>query len=416
MQWLLPQQVPADVEYREYHPASWVQLAIVAVSLGMLAGLAIRLFISLGPAGAYEYRLWRWEADTLVGTLFQAAGVARDGHGDLNDSETLELYYRYTSQIRGELNTASPDDALVDALVSERAVYAKDVERILVTRIDGAIAAAGLRESLPFFNDVAVTWPPVGFKVTQPPQLLVVSPRDRIARDSDTLLRTGLSSSEVEKLEADSSGENSVAIVVSIGGLAAYPAFVRDDRSYRATVETAAHEWIHHYLAFYPLGQIWGQHGTATILNETTANIAGREIARLVFDTDPLTFEPGADGGLPNGTAPTVDFNVEMRKLRLSVDELLAEGQVEQAEALMEETRLHLAENGIVIRKINQAYFAFYGSYGDSPSSSDPTGPKVERVWELTGDVRLFLEAMRGITSVSELDETIAKLERVTGN
>lgn len=413
---LVPVRVTADVELREYRPARWVQLGIAALTLGILAGVFARLFVNFGPYGAYEYRLWRWEADTLVGTLFRAAGVDGDGHGKLSDDETLQLYYGYTSQIRGELNTTTPDDALVEALTGERAVYAKDVERIITGRIDDAITEAGLQESLPFFNDVDLTWPPVSFKVTRPPQLLVISPRDEIARKSEALLRTGLTATQIDELEADADSKDQVSIVVSIGGLAAYPAFVRDDRTYGSTVETASHEWVHHYLAFYPLGQTWGQSATATILNETTANIAGRALAAIINNANPVAFDAGADGGLPNATAATVDFNAEMRKLRLAVDDLLAQGKVEEAEALMEQTRLYLADHGIIIRKINQAYFAFYGSYGDSAASSDPIGPKVERVWELTGDVGTFLKTMREITSVADLDETIATLERVTGN
>ncbi|HQW52209.1 MAG TPA: hypothetical protein PL082_09145, partial [Tepidiformaceae bacterium] len=82
------------------------------------------------------------------------------------------------------------------------------------------------------------------------------------------------------------------------------------------------------------------------------------------------------------------------------------------AEALMEEKREYLGENGISIRKINQAYFAFYGTYADSPQSSNPIGPKVNQVWELTGDVGAFLAVMRDVTSVEDLDRALAVLER----
>lgn len=82
----------------------------------------------------------------------------------------------------------------------------------------------------------------------------------------------------------------------------------------------------------------------------------------------------------------------------------------------MEAKRLYLNENGITIRKINQAYFAFYGTYADSPQSSSPIGPKVNRVWELTGDVGGFLAVMRDVTSVADLDVALAVLERGSGN
>ncbi len=32
------------------------------------------------------------------------------------------------------------------------------------------------------------------------------------------------------------------------GGVATYPAIVTDQGGYAATLETAAHEWVHHYL------------------------------------------------------------------------------------------------------------------------------------------------------------------------
>ena len=45
----------------------------------------------------------------------------------------------------------------------------------------------------------------------------------------------------------------------------------------------------------------------------------------------------------------------------------------------MEEKRQFLAANGYYIRKLNQAYFAFHGSYADTAGSIDPIGPKLDR-------------------------------------
>jgi hypothetical protein len=109
----------------------------------------------------------------------------------------------------------------------------------------------------------------------------------------------------------------------------------------------------------------------------------------------------------------TVDFREVMQQLRLDVDALLEEGKVEDAELLMEEQRLHLEENGIFIRKINQAYFAFYGTYADSPASSNPIGPKVEELWDLTGDLQVFLSIMREVTNAEELDEALERVREI---
>jgi hypothetical protein len=125
----------------------------------------------------------------------------------------------------------------------------------------------------------------------------------------------------------------------------------------------------------------------------------------------PIELPEDADGRAPPAPPATVNFNEEMRALRLEVDRLLAEGKVEEAERTMEEKRQFLAENGIVIRKINQAYFAFYGTYADSPQSSNPIGPKIERVWVLTQDVGVFLTLMREVEDAGELDQLLAELE-----
>jgi hypothetical protein len=209
----------------------------------------------------------------------------------------------------------------------------------------------------------------VDFELTSPPRLPCARP-DRIERSGDTLLKNDLSLHDIEKIEADTARKDTVSIVVNIGGIAAYPAIVRDDRSYDSLLDTASHEWVHHYLAFYPLGETWGNGGDSEALNETTANIAGREIANLIRKAHPLQLPPGEDGSAPAGPAPTVDFSAEMRALRQQVDQLLAVGKVDEAEKAMEDKRQYLAQHGINIRKINQAY-CLHGTYADTPQSSN---------------------------------------------
>jgi hypothetical protein len=312
--------------------------------------------------------------------------------------------------LRTNLDSPQPDVALIDALANERAAYENDVERLIERYITQAVESAGLQRGMPLFSDARLTWPPVDFELTSPPRLLVRSPRDRIQRTGDTLLKNDLTLSDIEHIEDRTTDADTVSTVVNIGGLAAYPAIVREDRSYDSLLDTASHEWVHHYLAFYPLGERWGSGGDAEALNETTANIAGREIANLIRKAHPIQLPEGEDGRVPAGPAPTVDFNSEMRSLRLQVDQLLSEGKVQEAERTMEEKRQYLAEHGIYIRKLNQAYFAFYGTYADTAASSNPIGPKIERVWELTGDVGVFLRLMREVENAQELDQLLATL------
>ena len=122
-----------------------------------------------------------------------------------------------------------------------------------------AVVEAGLQRPLPLFGGISVLWPPVNIELTSPPTVLVRSPRDEIRRAGDTLLQPDLDLDEIERIEAQTDDEDTVSLVVAIGGLAAYPAIVLEDRSYGSVLRLAAHEWVHHYLAFYPLGEAWGR-------------------------------------------------------------------------------------------------------------------------------------------------------------
>jgi hypothetical protein len=98
-----------------------------------------------------------------------------------------------------------------------------------------------------------------------------------------------------------------------------------------------------------------------------------------------------------------------MHELRLEVDRLLSRGEIQEAEALMEEKREFLAESGFYIRKINQAYFAFHGLYADTPASSSPIGPKMVELRRLNPSLGDFIRSVADITSEDELDRLLAE-------
>ncbi len=400
----------ATVEASPWRPQAFGLVIIAAAIIGIAGGFAFSTFFPRGELAGYEYHLWRWQADTLLDNVFSRAGIGPDPEGASADRAISE-YFRLTSAIRAASNAESPDLALLDALTNERATYENDVERLVEARIREAVAGAGLTRALPLFRGVDFVWPPVDFELTNPPRLLVRSPRNRIDRDGDTLLKNDLTLRDIEEIEAETDSRDTVSIVVSIGGIAAYPAIVRDDRSYDALIETASHEWVHHYLAFFPLGEQWGKGGDAETLNETTADLAGREIANLIREAHPVELSRGADGTAPPAArAPDIDFNAEMRRLRLEVDGLLAAGDVAGAERTMDERRRFFNDHGIPIRRLNQAYFAFYGTYAASSASSNPIGPKVDQVWERTKDVGAFLAIMREVRTTADLDAALARL------
>lgn len=399
-----------EVEFRPWRPGTWLLLVVAAAIVGLGLGVSLNLFVDRGPLGAYEYHLWRWEADNLTQSLFARVGIGPDP-STADGEAAVRQYFKLTSEIGTASEAEQPDLALIDTLTNERAAYTHDVEAYVEKQIDEALTADGLQRQLPLFSSVGLTWPPVSFDLTSPPRLLVRSPRDKIERDGDTLLKPGLTLGDAEKIEDETTTDDEVTLVVSIGGLAAWPAIVSDDRSYDSLLDTAAHEWTHHYLAFYPLGRIFYSGQDGVTLNETTADIVGQAIGDQIRKEHPFTLPAGEDGNPPAGAAPTVDFNTEMHNLRVHVDQLLAQGKVADAEKAMDDERDYLAQHGINIRKINQAYFAFYGSYGTTAQSTNPIGPKVQQVWDLTKDVNLFLQNMREVTSVADLDATIARLQ-----
>jgi hypothetical protein len=96
-----------------------------------------------------------------------------------------------------------------------------------------------------------------------------------------------------------------------------------------------------------------------------------------------------------------------MRETRRNVDEMLAQGRIEEAEAYMEERRQFINENGYYIRKLNQAYFAFHGTYTDSPTSIDPIGVEMRKLREETDSLKDFLEIVAEMTTRQDLAESV---------
>jgi len=258
-------------------------------------------------------------------------------------------------------------------------------------------------------------WPPVSARMTELPMLLVVSPRNVIQREFaiNTLY---MSADQMEALESAIDADLNVSsLVVPIGGLALYPAMVIQTWHAVFTIETVAHEWLHHYLYFFPLGLEYLTAGGETwIINETTASLFGREVGRKVVERyyadypnimrllPPLTPPAPAAQSAPT-TPPTFDGAKFMNDTRVQVDALLAAGKVAEAEQFMEAQRQILAQNGYRYRKLNQAYFAFYGGYqsgeGGGAGGTDPIGPAVATLRQRAGTLKAWVETMRGLTT-----------------
>ncbi len=261
-----------------------------------------------------------------------------------------------------------------------------------------------------------MAWPPVMMTTSPVPYMLIVSPRDRIAQINSAALVPGITTQEKELLEnAIFDRLDRSALVVPIGGLGTYPAMIRETASMNWLAEVTAHEWTHHWLSLHPLGVRYLEGPAMRTINETVASLVGVEIGERVIAryypelVPPLieTWPTPAEPAVPFEPAPPVfDFSAEMAETRATVDRLLSEGQIEAAEAYMEARRRVFVSHGYNIRKLNQAYFAFYGGYAAEPGGAagpDPVGPLLRGLRAASPSLVAFLRDVGGITSFDDL-------------
>jgi hypothetical protein len=370
-------------------------------------------------AGPFRYDLTGWEVRHLTNRwLYKIGHLFDDGPSLEEENDMLQRYFTLAADVVSleQQLAGGEDESLRSNLEEKRKEQQRlenKVEAILEKRVPKVVEDEGLTTSLPLFSQVRFVFPPLDFEFHQPPRVLVISPRDHISLDRAILLRRGLTSEQVTALEDETAASGVSSLVMNISGIATYPSTVPEYASYEEALETVAHEWLHQYLFFHPLGSHYFDNDTLRTLNETVANIGGRQIADLVQRRFPLP-QSSFTADDEAGEESLIDFRAEMHELRLEVDRLLSEGKIGEAEALMEEKRAFLAESGFYIRKINQAYFAFNGLYGDTPASSSLIGPKMLALQRLSPSLGDFIRSVAGITSEEELDRLL--VERAAGS
>jgi hypothetical protein len=372
----------------------------------------------------YSFDLVKWEFKALGGEI----GQFFSRHHESTDNATSEVaaYFANVEQIRtmeatveavkagdqtGDLT--SLEDKL-SMLRQDNSAITGDIENQLEKKIKASLSQEGIFNPLDKYVRLKIGFPPVRMILAKPPHLLVVSPRDRIESIREVNLLPEMSQEEMESIEAkvDSLGVSS--LVVDLGGLATYPSYITDEADLQFIIETAVHEWLHQYLAFTPLGfyyvldltGIRQDYDIATI-NETVVSMVSKEIGSMVYKE--YFAQGGTDNAQQEPTEPAFDFNKEMREIRKAVDNYLAQGEIEQAEQYMEQQRQYLAANGYYIRKLNQAYFAFYGTYADNPTSISPIGVELKKLRSQSASLKEFLDAASSMTSQKELNESIGQ-------
>jgi len=406
----------------------WFVVAYVA-ALAALAGAgalgAVLLYRGFGPDDAAEaaaedhaYDFLTWEVEHFPRKWVYKARHLFGDRAQGDEEETLRRYFGLVTETSRLADAPDGGDRLREA-ERERAALEAEVEDIIEGRITDVLEDQGLAMEPPLFSDLGLIFPPVDFELDAPPRVLVVSPRDRIELERSFLLEPGLGRDEFEAIEQKAESENGAetgvsAVVVGTGGVATYPAVVSSSSAYEHLVDTAFHEWTHQYLVFFPLGRSYFASNDLRTLNETAANLAGAALAGVYFERYPR-LEPAASPA-PTASpaaspARSFDFTASMRALRQEVEGMLGRGQVAEAEALMERRRVEFAAEGYFIRKLNQAYFAFHGSYADTPGSIDPIGPRMQALLEKAGSPGAFVKLAARVTSRAELDQLLAEAE-----
>ncbi len=378
----------------------------------------------------FDYPNWVWNAIWMKleqGSIGAPYLFERD-----TDKQILIEYFRTTQQlmqaeavieqiyadpnITDKESTSAVVRAQRDQLTAKQNQMAPFAEATLQSQVAQALADFGLTTG-------GETIPPVLYHTTSTPLALIVAPRDHIEQLTNISVLPTLTLDEQISLENRVAKSLNVStLVVPIGGVGVYPTMVMETTDLNWVLDTIAHEWTHNYLSLRPLGLNYSTTPELRTMNETTASIVGGEIGNYIVSE----YYPELLGASPNRNLislnnqllpskgfddpPPFDFRAEMHETRVKADELLAAGKIEEAESYMEQRRQVFLQNGYLIRKLNQAYFAFHGAYADVPGGAageDPVGPAVRALRAQSASLKDFVNTIAWMTSFEQLQQAI---------
>ncbi len=368
-----------------------------------------------------------WESDAFLGKIQQnQSGLARY----LTDEQGAKFVHDYLAlvgqmqSVQAQINKIYIDPSVANPASASADLRAKrDSLNAQLTQAQPLAEAIIEQEIASVLHDEGVSiagavMPPVSTHLTQLPMLLVVSPRDTIRFDA-AIEVDPMPDDQAARLEDQiDKALNVSSLVVPLGGLSLYPTMAEQSWYAPAVFETVAHEWTHNYLYFFPLGLEYESDSETRIINESTAISSGTEIGLKtirryygafsdIMSQLPSTTPTHGPAISPAPHIQTFNFGAAMNETRVTVDFLLARCKFAEAEGYMELRRQLFVANGYALRKLNQAYFAFYGGYqaAGQPGAggSDPTGDAIAEIRQRTGSYKAWLETMRTITSRDDL-------------
>lgn len=377
-------------------------------------------------AGDYGFDFSSWTLDAVWTKLGQGAIGAPRYIPAPEQHQIVGQYLKLVDDIertQNDINTiyadpsvANPENASADQrraladLTRQQDALAPFAESVLQAQVTQVLNDLDLT-----VGGQPIPW--VLYHISPLPQDLIVSSRNKIEQITSYQLKPDLTVKQATGLEDSVDAHLGVSsLVVPIGGLATYPTMIMRTSALDWLSSTIAHEWTHLYLGQRPLGINYDSSPQLRIMNETTASISGTEIGRIVMQRyypERTQAPPQLISRLTKRTAPdepVFDYRAEMHTTRVQADALLAEGKIAEAEAYMEQRRQVFWNHGYAIRKLNQAYFAFYGAYADvpgGPAGEDPVGPAVRALRERSPSLKAFLERIAQMSSFAELQQAV---------
>ena len=305
----------------------------------------------------------------------------------------------------GAAREGPPSRDYLNELVDEKEKLRAGAEEAVESELSAVLIVEG------FGSRFNLIFPPVDIRFDKPPTMLIISPLDRIELVEAVMLHPDIPGFERNRIETKLLEDyNLSALVDNLAGLSTFPSLVSDLQQLRSVLQTSAHEWLHSFFFFRSFGQNYQASEEMFTLNETVADLVGRELGDTTFARIGGDLSVSSSRYLSREKSdPTLAR--EMRETRLRTEELLAQGKVEEAEEYMKKRWWRLRLGGYRIRKLNQAYFAFRGRYAEGPASLSPIGQEVKELRDLFPDVASFVKTVSGISSYQEFLDLLERLK-----
>lgn len=413
---------------------AWLAVLLVLVVLlvpsdGYLGAARQDLVINQAVGGR-QFNLAAWELQAVAQKMRDVATRPGDGLTPQQEHDLVVGYMRGVGKASdladkieaaaagvgtGDLAQKKADlERQLEELRARQAQNRPAVERIIEKQVASVLDELG-------FTTLGQVFPPVSFQFTESPNYLVISPRNVIRVDRGQYLDPAMPLSQIEQIESQvAAGLNESTIVEGTGGFSSYPTMVLEYPVLSWVVETVAHEWTHTYLFVRPLGWNYDSSPAMRTINETVASMVGEEVSQMVLekfypelispDSWPMPLSMRADWLHRMPVKPAFEFGSFMRETRLQTDKLLSEDKIPEAEAYMEARRQELLKHGYAIRKLNQAYFAFHGSYAVGTGATDPIGGKLRALRTRLASLPAFLNTVAQFTRPEDLDAALQQM------